>query len=87
MLNLTRIFEDWPYLGKLLSIVIGFGIAIMCRPACRGESCILYRGPSVKEINGSVYQYGSKCVKFDAQALDCPKIGPKMQVVGTLPTD
>lgn len=75
MFNLTRIFDDWPYLGRILSIIIGFGIAIMCRPGCRGADCFQYRGPNVKEINGAVYQYGAKCVEFDAKAIECPKNG------------
>lgn len=82
MLNLSRLLEDLPYLGTILSILIGFGIAAMCRPGCKGEACIQYRGPSVKEIDGAVFQYGSKCVEFDASPKECPKKGI---VVNTIP--
>ena len=84
---MARIFDDWPYLGRVLSILIGFGIATMCRARCSNDSCIQYKGPSVKEIDGSVYQYGVNCVQFKTKAMECPKTGKLIQVIGTKPDD
>jgi hypothetical protein len=33
------------------------------------------RGPPVTDIRGAVYQFGSKCVEFDAKPIECPKAG------------
>jgi hypothetical protein len=34
---------------------------------------MIMRGPPVTDINGSVYQFGSKCVEFQAHPIECPK--------------
>ena len=62
-----------PGLATLISIVLGFGIAAMFRPLCKGPDCVILRGPPVGEIRGAVYQFGSKCVEFDAKPIECPK--------------
>ena len=61
-----------PGLPTLLSLVIGFGIACIFRPLCKGPECVILRGPPVNDIRGSVYQYGSKCVEFNAKPVPCP---------------
>ncbi len=72
-----------PGLATLISIVLGFGIAAMFRPLCKGPDCVVLRGPPVGEIRGAVYQFGSKCVEFDAKPIECPK-GNTIPIVETL---
>ena len=72
-----------PGLATLISIVLGFGIAAMFRPLCKGPDCVILRGPPVGEIRGAVYQFGSKCVEFDAKPIECPK-GNTIPIVETL---
>lgn len=70
---------DWltimkiPGISTLLSIIIGFGIAALFRPICKGPDCVVLRGPPVQDIRNTVYQFGSKCVEFKANPMECPK--------------
>lgn len=72
-----------PGLAGLISFVIGFGIAAMFRPLCKGPECMILRGPPVNDIRGSVYQYGTKCVEFNAKPIPCPT-SKTVQVVETM---
>lgn len=80
---------DWlsimevPGLAALISLVLGFGLAAIFRPLCKGPECVVLRGPAVGDIKGSVYQFGSKCVEFDAAPIECPK-GNTVPVVDTV---
>ena len=62
-----------PGLPTLISFIIGFGLACMFRPLCKGTECVILRGPPVADIRGSVYQFGSKCVEFVPKPIECPK--------------
>jgi len=61
-----------PGLAALMSMVIGFGIACMFRPLCKGPECLIVRGPPISDLRGSVYQFGSKCVEFTPKPVECP---------------
>lgn len=80
---------DWigivkiPGMATLISIILGFGLAALFRPMCKGPDCVVVRGPPVKDIRGSVYQFGSKCVEFKTVPLECPKNGT-VSVVDTV---
>ena len=58
-----------------ISLILGFGIAALFRPVCKGPDCVVVRGPPVKDIRNAVYQFGSKCVEFKTVAQECPKSG------------
>jgi hypothetical protein len=70
-----------PGLAALISFVIGFGLAAIFRPLCKGPECLVIRGPPVTEIRGAVYQFGTKCVEFVPKAVECPS---NKKVVETL---
>ena len=66
-------FLKVPYMATLISFVIGFGIAAIFRPLCKGPDCLVIRGPPVQDIRGSVYMFGTKCVEFVPKAVACPE--------------
>lgn len=78
---------DWmsimkiPGIPFLISIVLGFGIAALFRPVCKGPDCVVIRGPPVQEIRNAVYQFGDKCVEFRTKAISCPKEGEIVDTV------
>ena len=72
---------DRPLVPTIMSLLIGFGIAALFRPLCKGPECLVLRGPPVSKIRGSVYQFGSKCVEFNAKPVECPKQG---EIVDTI---
>ena len=74
---------DWmsimerPIAATMISALIGFGIAAMFSPLCKGPECVILRGQPVDELRNAVYQFGSKCVEFQTKAVECPKKGSK----------
>ena len=72
-----------PGLATLVSILLGFGLAAVFRPLCKGPDCVVLRGPPVNDVRGAVYQYGSKCVEFNTKPVECPK-DKTVQVVETV---
>jgi hypothetical protein len=83
MLDLAGIMAI-PHMPTLLSFILGFGIACIFRPLCKGPDCIIQRGPPVSELRGSVYQFGSKCIEFIPKPMECPKKEEKMTIVETV---
>jgi hypothetical protein len=66
---------DIPGLATVISALIGFGIAAIFRPLCKGPDCLVMRGPPVSDIRGNVYQFGKECIEFIPKAVPCPKQG------------
>ncbi len=70
---------DWfgimkiPGIPALISAILGFGLAALFRPMCKGPECLVIRGPPVNDIRGAVYQFGTKCVEFKTKPMECPK--------------
>lgn len=83
MFNFIEII-DRPGFATIISVVLGFGLAAIFRPLCKGPDCLIIRGPPVNEIRGAVYQFGTKCVEFDAKAVECPPKDGKTAVVDTM---
>jgi hypothetical protein len=71
-------YMENPWLAATLSFFIGFGIAAMFRPMCRGSDCIVLHGPPVRDVIDKVYQMGEKCVEFTTELTDCPKDGSEI---------
>jgi hypothetical protein len=71
MINWLTIMET-PGLATIVSVLLGFGLAAIFRPLCKGSECVILRGPPVSDIRGAVYQFASKCVEFDAKPVPCP---------------
>ena len=67
-----------PWIAALVSFFIGFGIAAMFRPMCRGSDCIVIHGPPVRDVVDKVYQMGEKCVEFTTELTECPKDGSEI---------
>lgn len=58
--------------GKIVvSIILGLGLASLFRKVCDGADCLKFRSPSVKEVEGSVYEHGGECYKFKAKTTEC----------------
>ncbi len=72
--------DVWSYMevgwfAAFVSFMIGFGIAAMFRPMCKGSDCIVIHGPPVKDVIDKVYQMGERCVEFSTEVVECPKEG------------
>jgi hypothetical protein len=67
--------------AAVVSFLIGFGIAAMFRPVCRGSDCIVLHGPPVRDVVDKVYQMGEKCVEFSTEVIECPAEGEIVKTV------
>lgn len=72
---------DKPIVATVISALIGFGIAAMFRPLCKGPECVILRGPPVNDVRNAVYQFGSKCIEFQTKPIQCPAKGSTVPVV------
>jgi hypothetical protein len=77
-------YMEVPWFAALVSFLIGFGIAAMFRPMCKGADCLVIHGPPVKDVIDKVYQMGEKCVEFTTEVVDCPVGEGKGEVVKTV---
>ena len=41
---------------KLLSIVLGLGLATLFRKVCKGRNCMVFKGPPIDEVQKTVYK-------------------------------
>lgn len=73
-----------PWIAAVVSFLIGFGIAAMFRPMCRGSDCLVLHGPPVKDVVDKVYQMGERCVEFTTEVVQCPAEGSDEEVVKTV---
>lgn len=55
----------------LLSIILGFGLATMFKRVCKDQTCIVIKGPPMKEINNTVYRIDDACYKYTPEATKC----------------
>ena len=54
-----------------LSILWGFGLAILFRKACDKKSCIIYKAPVPNNIVSNVYTVDGKCYRFYTHTTKC----------------
>ena len=80
-MNYWKIMEN-PMFAAVVSFLIGFGIAAMFRPVCRGSDCIVLHGPPVRDVVDKVYQMGERCVEFTTEVVSCPE--DRKEVVKTV---
>jgi hypothetical protein len=79
-MNYWSMMEN-PAIAGVVSFLIGFGIAAMFRPACKGADCIVLHGPPVRDVINKVYQMGERCVEFTTEIVECPKDGEVVKTV------
>ena len=60
-------------LGRtFLSIILGFGLASMFRKVCNMNSCLIIKGPKIKEMD-KYYKIDKKCYKYNPYPINCKK--------------
>tara|TARA_B100001758_G_scaffold171495_2_gene148416 strand:+ start:20637 stop:20918 length:282 start_codon:yes stop_codon:yes gene_type:complete len=56
---------------KLMSIVLGLGLATLFRKVCNGRNCMIFKGPSIDEVKKNTYKKNNKCYQFNYENVDC----------------
>jgi len=69
-MNLKRIlYTDFGQ--KLLSIILGLGLATLFRKVCKGRNCMVFKAPPLKDIETSTYKQNGKCYQFTYETVTC----------------
>jgi hypothetical protein len=55
----------------LISIILGVGIAALFRKVCNKESCIVIKGPKLKEVSEFYYKIKDDCYRYTPYVVDC----------------
>ena len=54
-----------------ISAILGLGLAMLFRNACDSKNCISFKGPSIQNIDGKIYQFGDSCYMYDLVPTKC----------------
>lgn len=57
----------------VIALLLGFGLSTFFRKACKDKECINFKAPAMDKINGQIFEYNTKCYKFDSTVKDCSK--------------
>jgi len=75
-------------LGKIfISILLGLGLATIFRTVCKEKECIRFYGPVISEIDGKIYQHGSKCYKYTVESSGTCETDKRVLDIKTAPKD
>lgn len=59
-------------LGQIaVSVLLGLGLATLLRQTCKGSSCVIIHGPSLRDVNRYVYKVEDDCYKYTPYASKC----------------
>ena len=67
-----------PYIGLIISVIVGFGLATLFRKSCNMKNCYVFKGPPIREIENKVFQSGDNCYKYTYNHTSCKKNGFKI---------
>jgi hypothetical protein len=56
---------------KLLSIILGLGLATLFRKVCKGRNCMIFKGPLMKDVENTTYKENNKCYQFSYDSVSC----------------
>ena len=57
--------------GKLIAIILGLGLAAMFRKVCSKGTCVVIKGPSIKEVEQYHYKINDDCFKYKPYVVSC----------------
>lgn len=69
MIQISKFFRSETGV-KLLSIMLGLGIAGLFKMSCDSRSCIVFKGPQFEENNKTV-KVNDKCYKVTENIINC----------------
>lgn len=55
----------------ILSIILGLGLATAFQKVCKGNNCVVIKGPPMKEINNIHYKIDDECYKYSPYVRKC----------------
>lgn len=56
---------------KIMSILLGFGLASLFRTVCKGNNCVAFHAPPLDDFKDKIYKNNEKCVKYVPVSTKC----------------
>ena len=56
---------------KIVSIILGLGLASMFRRICNNNTCLVIKGPKIVEMD-KYYKIDKTCYKYNPYPINCP---------------
>ena len=56
---------------KIMSILLGFGLASLFRTVCKGNNCVAFHAPPLDDFKDKIYKNNEKCVKYVPISTKC----------------
>lgn len=56
---------------KLMSILLGFGLASLFRTICKDRNCIIFHAVPLDKIKDKIYKIDNKCYKYNIKSTIC----------------
>lgn len=69
---ITKLLDN-PVGRIVFSIILGLGLAALFRQVCKGDDCILIKGPKPSEIQKYYYKIDEDCFKYTPVVTKCDK--------------
>lgn len=71
-MNVRRLLYS-SYSKFVISILLGFGLATMFRKVCNDRNCLLFKAPTMTEIENMVYKKNGECYKMTHETVEFDK--------------
>lgn len=55
----------------IISVILGLGLATIFRKACKDNSCVVVKGPPLKDVDKYYYKLEDDCYKYTPYATKC----------------
>jgi hypothetical protein len=59
---------------KIISIILGLGLASLFRKVCNENRCIIVKGPDLSTISKRMYRIDDKCYTYEPHPTLCAQI-------------
>ena len=59
--------------SKIVSVILGVGLAAILRQTCKGDRCVVVRSPGLKDIQNNYYKLGEDCYRYKPYPVNCEK--------------
>ena len=56
---------------KLMSIILGLGLATLFRESCKSRNCLIYQSPPLADLTSKTYKHNGKCYTFKEESTKC----------------
>jgi hypothetical protein len=56
---------------RIMSVLLGFGLASLFRTVCNNKNCLIFHAPPLEQIKDKIYKTKDGCVKYNAVSTKC----------------